>query len=179
MTDSPSRELTTTPATDTAKSRPMRVTGKLKAVCDLMVWDGMRWDEAALKLNFRTRSMRLAMQRPHVLRYIAAQRRVLLAQSSGQNLHRLGELRDQNNNPAAAVQAARALEALAIDARGGPGGGALAGGPRAGYIIDLSGEQPTTAGLVIVVNHPPAQPAASEPGLMIDVTPNKINDRDG
>jgi hypothetical protein len=166
-------DLATKPETDAAKSRPMRVTGKLKAVCDAMVWEGLRWDTAALKLNFRTRSMRLAMQRPHVLRYIAAQRRVLLAQSSGQNLHRLGELRDQNSNPAAAVQAARALEGLAIEARGGPGGNALAGGPRAGYIIDLSGsEQPTTAGLVIVVNHPPAQPA-HEPCLTIDVTPNK------
>ncbi len=166
-------ELPTTPETDTAKSRPMRVTGKLKAVCDSMVWDGLRWDKAALKMNFRTRSMRLAMQRPHVLRYIAAQRRVLLAQSSGQNLHRLGELRDQDSNPAAAVQAARALEALAIEARGGPGGGALAGGPRAGYVIDLSSDQPTTAGLVIVVNHPPAQPAARDAGMTIDVTPNR------
>jgi hypothetical protein len=169
-------ELTTKPSNDDAKSMPNRVTGRLKSVCDLMVWQGMRWDTAALKMNFRTRSMRLAMQRPHVLRYIAAQRRVLLAQSSGQNLHRLGELRDQDSNPAAAVQAARALEALAIEARGGPSGGALAGGPRAGYIIDLSGEAPTTAGLVIVVNHPPAQPAAKDVGLTIDVTPNRIDD---
>jgi len=165
-------DLTTKPSADDTKSLPKRVTGKLKAVCDAMVWDGMRWDEAAMKMNFRTRSMRMAMQRPHVLRYIAAQRRVLLAQSSGQNLHRLGELRDQDSNPAAAVQAARALEALAIEARGGPGGGALAGGPRAGYIIDLSGEQPTTAGLVIVVNHPPATAPAADP-FTIDVTPNK------
>jgi hypothetical protein len=171
-------ELTTKPETDAARSKPMRVTGKLKAVCDAMVWEGMPWDKAALKLNFRTRSMRLAMQRPHVLRYIAAQRRVLLAQSSGQNLHRLGELRDQDSNPAAAVQAARALEALAIEARGGPSGGALAGGPRAGYIIGLSGEAPTTAGLVIVVNHPPAQPAARDDGLTIDVTPNRSSEED-
>jgi hypothetical protein len=138
-----------------------------------MVWEGMAWNDAAQKMNFRTRSMRLAMERQHVLRYLAAQRRVLLAQSSGQNLHRLGELRDQDSNPAAAVQAARALEALAIEARGGPGGGTLAGGARAGYLIDLSGEPPTAPGLVIVVREPAPMPAAKDAGLTIDVTPNR------
>jgi hypothetical protein len=169
MTDNESKELTTKPTDDTGKSLPKRVTGKLKAVCDLMVWEGMPWNDAAQKMNFRTRSMRLAMERPHVLKYLTAQRRVLLAQSSGQNLHRLGKLRDQDSNPAAAVQAARALEALAVEAQGGASASGASSG-RAGWVIDL-GSEPTAPGLVIHVHHPAPAPDA---GLMIDVTPNPV-----
>jgi hypothetical protein len=47
----------------------------------------------------------------------------------------------------------------------------VSGGARAGYLIDLRDEP--TAGLVIVVNHPPAPAPDREPGLTIDVSPNK------
>ncbi len=46
------------------------------------------------------------------------------------------------------------------------------GGPRAGWMIDLS--EQTQAGLVIVVNQPAPPPAADQAGLIIDVTPNRL-----
>jgi len=45
------------------------------------------------------------------------------------------------------------------------------GGPRAGYLIDLSDEQ-RVPGLVIVVHEKAAPLAADAAGLVIDVTPN-------
>jgi hypothetical protein len=174
MTDNPSRELTTKPIAETERSAPKRVSGRLKAALDVMIFEGKPWNEAALQVKYSTRSMRLSMQKTHVMKYLRRQRGVYLAQMSGENIRAMKTVRDQQSNPAASVQAARALEALGIEASGGPGGGALAGGPRAGWVINLGDDPAPTAGLVIVVNHPPAPPAPThEPGLTIDVTPNR------
>jgi len=162
----PSHELSTQQRAAAERSAPLRVSGKLKAALDDMVWNGTPWNEAAEKVNFRVRSMRMAMGKPHVLKYLRGQRGIVLAQSSGRNLHRLAALRDQDDNRAAAVQAARALEGLASEQFGAPSG-RIGGGARAGYLIDLSDDQ--KPGLTIVIHEPERAPAA---GMTIDVTPN-------
>jgi hypothetical protein len=154
--------------------RAKRVTGKLKAAIDLMIWEGKPWNEAAMTLKYSTRSMRLALEKPHVIKYLRAQRGIRLAQMSGENLQALQNARDQQSNPAASVQAARALEALAFDGDGG--GGQRMGGARSGWIIDLS--EPTPAGLVIHVVHPTQASADAAAGMTIDVTPNKPSEDD-
>jgi hypothetical protein len=168
--DKPSQELTVQQRAAIGKTTPNGVSGRLKAALDDMTWNGTPWEEAATKANLTVRAMRLAMKRPQVLKYLRAERGVLLASASGQNLHALAKLRDQDENRAAAVQAARALEGLAAEQFGEvvrPGGG----GRRAGYLIDLSDDRPP--GLVIVI-----QPARErrQSDDAIDVTPNEPED---
>lgn len=141
------------------------VSGRLKAALDDMMWNGTDWDAAAVKAGLRVRSMRLALKRPQVLAYMRRERGVLLASMSPKNLQRLGALRDQDDNKAAAVQAARVLENLTSEVL--PGGGGH-GRPNAGYLIDLS--EPQSAGVVIqIINGVPER----TPGTMIDITPEE------
>jgi hypothetical protein len=76
------------------------------------------------------------------------------------------------------VQAAKAIEAMTSEAVGGPRTIGISGGPRAGYVIDLSdGPSP---GVVIVIE-PPRTPEREQPqsaGVTIDVTPNKPSEDD-
>jgi hypothetical protein len=175
MTDDaekPTQELTVQQRAAVGKTTPNGVSGRLKIALDLMTWEGLQWDEAALKANLTVRAMRLALKRPHVLKYLRAERGVLLASASGQNLHALARLRDQEENKAAAVQAARTLEGLASE-QFGPVSRGIGGGARAGYLIDLSDDQ--SPGVVIqIINSPAPQ---QQPGEMIDVTPNPVDGR--
>jgi hypothetical protein len=167
MTDpneKPTQELTTQQRAAVGKSAQNRVSGKLKTALDDMCWNGTPWDEAARKVNFRVRSMRMAMGKPHVLKYLRLQRGVVLAQASSRNLQRLGELRDQDINMAAAVQAARALEGLATEQFSPVVQGY--GRRGSGYVIDLSEDQ--KPGVVIVINNP-APPRPGDDAL--DITP--------
>src|SRR5258705_1714637 len=137
MTDDtkPTQELTTQQRAAIGKTAPNGVSGRLKTALDDMVWNATPWEEAALKADLTVRAMRLALKRPHVLSYLRDERRVLLATVSPKNLKRLGELRDQDSNMAAAVTAAKTLETLADESL--PSGVIVGGGGRAGFIIDL------------------------------------------
>jgi hypothetical protein len=170
MTDDekPTTELTTQQRAAIGKTVRNGVSGRLKAALDDMIENGTPWDEAALKADLTVRAMRLALKRPPVLKYLRVERHALLARMSPQNLHALAKLRDQEENKAAAVTAARSLEAMASEVYGE--GGASMGGARAGYLIDLSEGEPR-AGVVIVIQ-PPREPQ-QRPGAMIDITPNE------
>jgi hypothetical protein len=96
----------------TRRSQPGRVEGKVQAACDLIVHQGIEWDQAAVKVGLTVRAMRLALKRPHVLAYLKQEKLVLLASITAQNPRRLAQLRDQNSNPAASVRAAVALDQM-------------------------------------------------------------------
>jgi hypothetical protein len=164
MTDDTSKELTTQQRAAIGKTAPNGVSGRLKTALDDMVWNATPWEEAARKANLTVRSMRLAMRRPHVLSYLRDERRVLLATASPKNLKRLGELRDQDSNMAAAVTAAKTLEALADESL--PPGAMVGGGARAGFVIDLSDE---TTGLSVRIVSPLPQRHGD---AALDITPN-------
>src|SRR3979411_1708413 len=100
--DKPTPELTTQQRAAVGKTVPNGVSGRLKAALDDMTWNGTAWEKAALKANLTVRAMRLALKRPAVLKYLRAERGVLMAQSSAKNFHRLAELRDQDENRGAA-----------------------------------------------------------------------------
>jgi hypothetical protein len=70
------------------------------------------------------------------------------------------------------VTAARSLEAMASEVYGGAGSGM--GGPRAGYLIDLSDEP--RPGVVVIIQPPVARDPQQRPGAVIDVTPNEPDD---
>jgi hypothetical protein len=161
------KALTTQQRAAIGKSVQGGVSGRLKAALDDMTWNGTPWEEAAVKANLTVRAMRLAMKRPAVLKYLRAERGILLASASAQNLHALAKIRDQGENRAAAVQAARALEGLASEQFGETG--RPGSGSRAGYLIDLS--DAPKPGVTIVI-HPAAR--EQEPAReMIDVTPSE------
>lgn len=86
-----------------------RINGKLKAGLDLMVWEGLTYQDAAAKADLTVRAMRLALDRPHVLAYLKAERMVLHASMSGWADFRMRELAAQNKNMAAAVSATKEL----------------------------------------------------------------------
>jgi hypothetical protein len=130
-------------------SRPGKVTGKLKVAINLMIYEAKQWDEAARQADYSVRSMRLALERPHVLAYLRSAKEVFRQSLCAANPRRLAELRDQNENRAAAVNAVRALEGLGDEAVA-PGG------------------QQRTPGLVIVIN---AAPTPATVPSVIEATP--------
>lgn len=167
-TKPPSQDLTVQQRAAIGKTTRNGVSGRLKAALDDMTWNGTAWEEAARKANLTVRAMRLALKRPQVLKYLRAERGVLMAQSSAKNFHRLAELRDQDDNRSAAVAAARTIEVITTETLGDAGVGAR-GGARAGYLIDLSEPSP---GVVIQIIQGPTPIPARDPEI-IDVTPNK------
>jgi hypothetical protein len=128
-----------------------------------MIEQGTPWEDAAVKSNLTVRAMRLALKRPAVIRYLRDARRVWLSSATGENLHALARLRDQDENKAAAVQAARSLEGFASE-QFEPGSVAIGQGA-AGYVIDLS---ETGSGLQVRITSP-LPPRRGDDA--IDVTP--------
>jgi hypothetical protein len=143
--------------------RRLKITGKLKTALDLMVWgdaDGipLDYDDAARTANLTVRSMRRALERPHVRMYLRQQREVFRAAISTRTISRLAELRDQNDNRNAAVAAARALEQIGEEAEARP-------------------PQQQTPGFVIVVTNAP--PHSSSSPVTIEPEPVPLKDGNG
>ena len=106
-------------------ARPRSINGKLRLALSYMTWgaeDGvaLEWLDAAHRAGVRVRTMRLALLKPHVRRFLNEQRRALLAASSAQNISRAAAIRDQDDNRMAAVNAIKLLENA--DVFGGDGG---------------------------------------------------------
>jgi len=94
------------------RSAPGRVTGKLKIAIDRLVWFGDRRADAAAAANLTDHGLRTALRKSHVLAYLRAELALLREGERPRNVHRLAELRDQDENRAAAVKAVQVLEQL-------------------------------------------------------------------
>ncbi len=143
-------------------SKPGKVTGKLKAACDAIVHEAKPWNEAAVQAGLTVRSMRLALERPHVLAYLRTAKEVLRQSLCAANPRRLAELRDQSANPAAAVRAAVALEQL-VGGVAAPGSAVQAPGL---VIVVMPADAPRNT---VYEAEKSARPVAAAP--MIDITP--------
>jgi hypothetical protein len=140
------------------RSAPRQVTGKLKAALDCMVWSGSKRSEAASHAGLTDHSLRAALKKPHVLAYYRSELAALRHSEQARSVHRLTELRDQDDNKQAAVHAIKTLEQLSDNDR--PGGGF---GP------------PTQPGLVIVVMQQAApQPKPDGPLITVDSVGNDV-----
>jgi hypothetical protein len=138
----------------------MKVTGRLAKAIEQMVWFGAPRAEAAETAGLKDHSLRSALKKPHVLRHYHAELGVLRESTRAKNFHRLDTIAGgEGENDMAKVAAIKTMEAISND----PLGAAVrrAGGPRAGYMIDLSDEPP---GVVIRIVH-------QAPADMVDVTP--------
>jgi hypothetical protein len=141
-----------------------RIRGKLKSALDLMVYGGedgipLDYAAAARSLDYPVRSMRRALERPHVRAYLREAAGIMRASVCARIPHRLGQLMLQDDNRAAAVRAAATLEA--IDVR--------------------EIEKPPTGrqvpGLQIVILQAPPTAHAAEPPL-INIAPNSPSEDD-
>lgn len=86
-----------------------RLSAKLTAALDAMVWNGLTFAHAARNANMTAFAMRKALEKPHVQAYLRAQRQVFRASLTDHATFRMLELSDQNDNLTAAVAATRTL----------------------------------------------------------------------
>jgi hypothetical protein len=83
---------------------------KVKRACDLMIFEGTAWQEAAAAAGLTTRQLRLHLEKPATIQYLRQQREVFREAICSRNNLRLQEIRDQDDNKTAAVQAIKVLE---------------------------------------------------------------------
>jgi hypothetical protein len=128
-------------------SKPGQVTGRLAHAISLMVERGTPWDEAAVKAGLTVRSMRLSLQKRHVLAHLWRERQVFLAGICAANPRRLAEIRDSDRNLAASVRAVSELESMA----GSPSAqvAATQTSPGLTIVIESSSAPPRVVGPVI------------------------------
>ena len=79
----------------------------------LIVTEGLQMDEAAKQANVSTRTLRLALKRPHVLRFLKEEREMLMVPIHAQNPRRLSPC-----VPASAIDTPIAVNAGAAGAGG-------------------------------------------------------------
>jgi hypothetical protein len=100
--------LQTTPSDRKPPAR-QRLSAKLTAALDAMVWDGLTMVQAARKVNLSAVAMRQALSKSHVIGYLNREKQVFRATLSTGALTRMAELSQQNDNLTAAVAATRTL----------------------------------------------------------------------
>jgi hypothetical protein len=122
-----------------------------------MVWKGSRRAEAAEAAGMTDHSLRSALKKRHVLAFMHSELGALRESERPRTLHRLAALRDQDKNLNAAVNAAKAMEAIPET---GPG--------RPGFVQQLPG-------LTVVIRAPIGNVPTSAP--IIDVTPEHIGSK--
>lgn len=94
------------------RSLPGKVTGRIKRAIDAMVWQGARRDEAARIASLTDHSLRAALKKPHVKAYYLAECEVLRTSGRARRIHRLEAMVEQDDNKAAVINAALALDRI-------------------------------------------------------------------
>lgn len=89
-----------------------RISGKLNAALELVVNEGLDPIEAARTVNLNVHSMRLALQRRHVLAHLRHLREVLRATASAQNIHHAIKMRAESENAMAKLGAMKFIEGV-------------------------------------------------------------------
>lgn len=92
------------------RSAPLRVTGKLRAAIDLMVWQALTRADAAKQAGITEHGLYSAFRKPHVKAHYLSELEVLRTSERARNIHTLVEVRDQTTNQMARVQAVKELE---------------------------------------------------------------------
>jgi hypothetical protein len=87
-----------------AKGVSRKIQPQLKSALDKIVWQGMDPFEAAQSVGMNSRSMRKALERPHVLAYLQSQRAAFRASLQASNMHFARDIRENSENDAARVR---------------------------------------------------------------------------
>jgi hypothetical protein len=139
-----------------------QITGRLKLALDLVVNEGLEPYEAAVKVGYHPRSMRLALNKRHVLTYLRRAREVLRKTASAQNIHFAIQMRARSSNAMARLGAMKFIEQDdEAEAR------STAGPSAAGFVILLpAGFQPSPPEPIDVTpTVQPAEPAPAAPAI--------------
>jgi hypothetical protein len=96
----------------TKTGRKLRMTRRVKAAIDAMVWQGLKRDEAAQFANLKDNSLYVALSKPDVRAYYLQQLDVLRTSERARNFHALVDVRDQTGNAMARVNAVKAMEQI-------------------------------------------------------------------
>ena len=121
--------------------------GKLVTACRAIVWEGQELDQAAKAAGLTTRSVRLALQRSHVIQWMKAEREVFRAYIASQNIHYAREMRENSENEMAKLGAMKLIEAIGGDE---PSAGVRAQAPGFVVYVQTHGETKIAAGPVIL-----------------------------
>lgn len=78
--------------------RAVRLPQQLQTALKAIIWDGQALDEAAAIAGLTTHTVRCALAKPHIITWMKAEREVLRAYVSAQNIHRAREIRDAADN---------------------------------------------------------------------------------
>lgn len=124
------------------RSKPGRVTGRLRTAIHAMVWQGLQRKEAAQAAGLAEHSLYQAFRRPPVKAYYLAELDVLRTSLRARNIHILSEVSEQRDNQMARVNAVKALEQLSDDPTTRSTGMSLPG--LVIQIINQSPDQPKT-----------------------------------
>ncbi|THD56016.1 MAG: hypothetical protein E8A46_04370 [Bradyrhizobium sp.] len=94
-----------------------------------MVWEGLKYQDAATKAGLAASSVRFALRKPHVLQHYNAELAALRTSARALNFHRLDKIADDSKNDMARVGAIKAMENIAdqADERQRPGAAILPG----------------------------------------------------
>jgi hypothetical protein len=133
------------------KSKPLKVSGRLKLALDCMVWKGLTRKEAAKEANLTEHALYCALRKVHVKRYYLEACEVLRLSGRARRILRLDELAHQDENRNAAVAAIKAVEEMGSDQQ-----------------AQFARQPQVVPGLqIVIVASPPPEP---EP-LTIDIEP--------
>jgi len=120
------------------RSKPRRVSGRLKVALDAIVHQALEMDAAAKQAGITTRAVRQALQKPWVMGYMREQKALLVQELAASNPHHLRTLRGASPNQMVRLGAVRAIEDIA-EGRGTGTNVNVAVGVhvQAGFILDL------------------------------------------
>lgn len=115
-------------AEDQSKPRRIeRVTGKVRVAIEQMVWAGLPRTEAAKKAGISDHGLYKALRKPPVKAFYLREMDVLRTSERARNIHRAVEIREQNSNQMAAIQAIKLIEQLDDQETNTPRANALPG----------------------------------------------------
>lgn len=109
------------------RQRSTRISAQLKAAIDAMVWQGMKRDAAAQHAGMKDNSLYVAFRRPDVKAAYLAECEVLRTSGRARRIHRLEAMLEQDDNKAAVINAALALDRMPDEMAGGRGNASLPG----------------------------------------------------
>ncbi|MCK1718874.1 hypothetical protein [Bradyrhizobium sp. 141] len=95
------------------QARILKITRKVRDAISLMVWEGLKRDDAAQRVGMKDNSLYVALRKPDVRAFYLSECEVLRTSGRARRLHRLEQMSEQDDNKQAAVNAILALERLA------------------------------------------------------------------
>lgn len=135
------------------RTRPRGLTRAVRTAIDALMFERCSRAEACKKAGITERALYLALEKMEVARYWNQCLHVLRTGERARNLHRLCELREQDDNRNASVRAVQVLEQLDAVEQSRPG---VFSAP--GFIVVITPPAAQTGDAAPVIEHDAAQP---------------------